>query len=92
MVLCGVLERDTIAHQWCIDLSRLAGMAPASVLVEIMNEDGTKARLPQLLEIASKFDLKIISIKDLIEYRVHKESLINREEIVEMPTEHGDLL
>lgn len=75
-----------------IDLSRLAGMAPASVLVEIMNEDGTMARLPELLEIAAKFNLKIVSIKDLIEYRVQKESLIVREEVVDMPTEHGDFM
>ena len=61
-----------------IDLARLAGFEPAGVIVEILNEDGTMARLPQLLEIADKFDLKIVSIEDLIKYRIKNESLIDR--------------
>ncbi len=72
-----------------IDLATLAGLQPAGVLIEILNEDGTMARLPQLREIADKFNLKLISIKDLIEYRLKKESLIKREIGVQMPTEHG---
>jgi 3,4-dihydroxy 2-butanone 4-phosphate synthase / GTP cyclohydrolase II len=73
-----------------VDLSRLAGFKEAGVLVEIMNEDGTMARLPQLHEIAKKFDLKIITIKDLIAYRLSKESLIQEEVSVQMPTKYGD--
>ncbi|MBC8146544.1 MAG: bifunctional 3,4-dihydroxy-2-butanone-4-phosphate synthase/GTP cyclohydrolase II [Bacteroidetes bacterium] len=72
-----------------IDLARLAGLHPSGVLVEIMNEDGTMARLPNLVKIAKKFNLKIVTIKDLIEYRLKTESLITREEIVDLPTEHG---
>jgi len=84
----GVLRRA--GHtQATIDLARLAGFEPAGVLVEIMNEDGSMARLPQLLEIAKKHDLKIISIKDLIEYRLKTESLIEREVSVKMPTKYG---
>ena len=75
----GVLRR-TGHTEATIDLARLAGFEPVGVLVEIMNEDGTMARLPQLRKIADKFDLKIISIKDLIEYRLKTDSLI--EEIV----------
>ncbi len=71
----GVLRR-TGHTEATIDLARLAGFEAAGVLVEIMNEDGTMARLPQLREIAKKFDLKIISIRDLIEYRLKKDSLI----------------
>ena len=71
----GVLRR--IGHtEATIDLARLAGFEPAGVLVEIMNEDGTMARLPQLLEIAAKFNVKIISIEDLIEYRLKQDSLV----------------
>jgi 3,4-dihydroxy 2-butanone 4-phosphate synthase / GTP cyclohydrolase II len=84
----GVLRRSGHTEA-TIDLARLAGLEPAGVLVEIMNEDGTMARLPQLLEIAKKFDLKIISIKDLIEYRVKHETLIQEEERVQMPTKYG---
>jgi 3,4-dihydroxy 2-butanone 4-phosphate synthase / GTP cyclohydrolase II len=73
-----------------VDLSRLAGFKEAGVLVEIMNEDGTMARLPQLHEIAKKFDLKIITIKDLIAYRLSKESLIQEEVSVQMPTQYGE--
>ena len=85
----GVLRRAGHTEA-AIDLARLAGFEAAGVIVEIMNEDGTMARLPQLVEIAKKFDLKLVSIKDLIEYRVKHESLIEREIRVNMPTEHGD--
>ncbi|MBP1651944.1 MAG: 3,4-dihydroxy-2-butanone 4-phosphate synthase [Bacteroidetes bacterium] len=85
----GVLRR-TGHTEATIDLARLAGFEPAGVLVEIMNEDGSMARLPELKEIAVKFDLKLISIKDLIEYRLKKESLIEEEVRVQMPTEYGD--
>ena len=84
----GVLRR-TGHTEATVDLARLAGFAPAGVLVEIMNEDGTMARLPQLLEIAKKFDLKIISIKDLIEYRLATDSLIEEIVRVDMPTKYG---
>ena len=85
----GVLRRSGHTEA-TIDLARLAGFEPAGVLVEIMNEDGSMARLPQLFEIAKKFDLKIISIKDLIEYRLKKESLIELEVSVNMPTKYGN--
>lgn len=85
----GVLRRSGHTEA-TVDLARLAGFPPAGVLVEIMNDDGTMARLPQLMEIAKKFDLKIISIKDLIEYRLHTESLIEEEVRVKMPTKHGE--
>jgi 3,4-dihydroxy 2-butanone 4-phosphate synthase / GTP cyclohydrolase II len=84
----GVLRR-TGHTEATIDLARLAGFEPAGVLVEIMNEDGTMARLPQLTEIANKFDLKIISIKDLIEYRLKTDSLIEEIVRVDMPTKYG---
>jgi 3,4-dihydroxy 2-butanone 4-phosphate synthase / GTP cyclohydrolase II len=84
----GVLRRSGHTEA-AIDLARLAGLEPAGVLIEILNEDGTMARLPQLFEIAKKFDLKLVSIKDLIEYRLTKESLIKREIGVDMPTEWG---
>jgi 3,4-dihydroxy 2-butanone 4-phosphate synthase/GTP cyclohydrolase II len=84
----GVLRR--IGHtEATVDIARLAGMEPAGVLVEIMNDDGTMARLPELKEIAKQFDLKIITIKDLISYRLAKESLIEEEVRVQMPTKHG---
>ena len=73
-----------------IDLARLAGCEPAGVLVEIMNEDGTMARLSQLRDIAQKFDLKLISIKELIEYRLKTDTLIEEIVRVEMPTKYGD--
>jgi 3,4-dihydroxy 2-butanone 4-phosphate synthase/GTP cyclohydrolase II len=85
----GVLRRAGHTEA-TIDLAVLAGMQPAGVLVEIMNEDGSMARLPQLLDIAQKFSLKIISIKDLIEYRLNKESLVKEEVRVEMPTRYGN--
>jgi len=84
----GVLRR-TGHTEATIDLARLAGFAPAGVLVEIMNEDGTMARLPELQEIAKKFSLKIISIKDLIEYRLKTDSLIEEIVKVDMPTKFG---
>jgi 3,4-dihydroxy 2-butanone 4-phosphate synthase/GTP cyclohydrolase II len=84
----GVLRRAGHTEA-TIDLARLAGFDEAGVLVEIMNEDGTMARLPQLFELAKKFDLKLISIKDLIEYRLKKETLIQEEEKVQMPTKFG---
>jgi len=84
----GVLRR-TGHTEATVDLARLAGMEPAGVLVEIMNDDGTMARLPELMKIAEKFDLKIISIKDLIAYRLEKESLIEEIVRVKMPTKHG---
>lgn len=84
----GVLRRSGHTEA-TIDLSRLAGFAPAGVLVEIMNEDGSMARLPQLKEIAKRFDLKLVSIKDLIEYRLQQETLIKEEVRVKMPTRYG---
>ena len=85
----GVLRRAGHTEA-TIDLARLAGFDPAGALVEIMNEDGSMARLPQLVEIAQKFDLKIISIKDLIEYRLMTESMIEMEVSVNMPTKFGN--
>lgn len=85
----GVLRR-TGHTEATIDLARLAGFEPAGVLVEIMNEDGSMARLPQLLEIAKRFSLKLISIKDLIEYRLRTETLIEEEVRVQMPTKYGN--
>lgn len=85
----GVLRRAGHTEA-AIDFARLAGFQPAGAIVEIMNEDGTMARLPQLKEIAKRFDLKIVTIKDLIAYRIKNESLINREVEVQLPTEYGD--
>ena len=85
----GVLRR-TGHTEATIDLARLAGFEPAGVLVEVMNEDGTMARLPQLIEIAKKFNLRIISIKDLIDYRLKSDSLIEELVRVNMPTKFGD--
>src|ERR1700754_353420 len=85
----GVLRRAGHTEA-TIDLARLAGFEPAGVLVEILNEDGTLARLPQLLEIAAKHGLKIITIEDLIAYRMKEESLIQREVEVNMPTIYGN--
>lgn len=84
----GVLRRAGHTEA-AIDLSRLAGMEPAGVLVEIMNEDGTMARLPELSEIARQWNLKLVSIKDLIEYRLHSDSLIEEIVTVDMPTKYG---
>ncbi len=85
----GVLRRAGHTEA-AVDLSRLAGFEPAGVIVEILNEDGTMARLPQLMEIAQRFDLKIVSIEDLIEYRIKNESLIERVVDVKMPTGYGN--
>lgn len=84
----GVLRRAGHTEA-TVDIARLAGLEPAGVLVEIMNEDGTMARLPQLIEISKKLNLKIISIKDLIEYRLNKDSLIEELVSVDMPTKYG---
>jgi 3,4-dihydroxy 2-butanone 4-phosphate synthase/GTP cyclohydrolase II len=84
----GVLRRSGHTEA-AIDFARLSGFKPAGVLVEIMNDDGTMARLPDLKKVADRFHLKLVSIKDLIEYRVRKETLINRETEVDMPTEFG---
>ena len=85
----GVLRRAGHTEA-VVDLARLAGFEPGGVLVEIMNDDGSMARLPELMEIARKFDFKIISIKDLIEYRIKSDSLIEEIVRVEMPTQFGD--
>ncbi len=85
----GVLRRAGHTEA-TVDLARLAGFHPAGVLVEVLNEDGSMARLPQLMETAARFNLKLISIKDLIEYRVRNESLIERQIRVDMPTEWGN--
>jgi len=85
----GVLRRPGHTEA-TIDLARLAGLRPAGTLVEIMNEDGSMARLPDLAEIAEEHDLKLISIKDLIQYRMKHETLIEREIEVQMPTMYGN--
>ncbi len=85
----GVLRRAGHTEA-AIDLARLAGFEPAGCIVEILNEDGTMARLPDLMIVAKKFDLKVVTIKDLISYRLKNESLIKREISVQMPTAYGD--
>ena len=85
----GVLRRSGHTEA-AVDLARLAGLYPAGVLVEIMNEDGTMARMPELVRIAEKFGLKIITIRDLIAYRLQRESLIERGVEVHLPTRYGD--
>ena len=84
----GVLRRSGHTEA-AIDLCKMAGLYPAGALMEIMNDDGTMARLPQLVEFAEKWHLKIISIKDMIAYRLQKESLVERGQEVDMPTEWG---
>ena len=84
----GVLRRSGHTEA-TIDLCKLSGLYPAGALMEIMNDDGTMARLPQLLEFAAKHDLKVISIKDMIAYRLQRESLISVGQTVDMPTEYG---
>ena len=84
----GVLRRAGHTEA-AVDLARLAGLYPVGALIEIMNDDGTMARLPQLFDIADKFNLKIISIADLIAYRIRTESLIEKGVEVDMPTAHG---
>ena len=85
----GVLRR-TGHTEAAIDFARLAGLEPAGVIVEIMNEDGTMARLPQLLEVAKNFDLKIVSIEDLVAYRMEHDSLIEKKEDFNIQTRFGD--
>ncbi|MDT0688228.1 3,4-dihydroxy-2-butanone-4-phosphate synthase [Salegentibacter sp. F188] len=84
----GVLRR-TGHTEAAIDFARLAGYAPAGVIVEIMNEDGTMARLPQLIDVARKFDLKIVSIEDLVAYRMQHDSLIEKKEDFDVETRFG---
>lgn len=84
----GVLRRSGHTEA-AIDLCKMAGLYPAGALMEIMNEDGTMARLPELMKMAQEWNLKVISIKDMIEYRLKKESLIEVGEEVDMPTEYG---
>jgi 3,4-dihydroxy 2-butanone 4-phosphate synthase/GTP cyclohydrolase II len=84
----GVLRR-TGHTEAAIDFARLAGFKPAGVIVEIMNEDGSMARLPQLVEVAKKFDLKLVSIEDLVAYRMQHDSLIVKKEDFEMETRFG---
>ena len=84
----GVLRR-TGHTEAAIDLPRLAGLKPAGVIVEIMNEDGSMARVPDLIKVAKKFDLKIISIEDLVAYRMEHDSLIEKEEDFEINTRFG---
>ncbi|MHC9090074.1 3,4-dihydroxy-2-butanone-4-phosphate synthase [Tenacibaculum sp. IMCC1] len=85
----GVLRR-TGHTEAAIDFARLAGLEPAGVIVEIMNEDGTMARLPQLMKVAKKFDLKIVSIEDLVAYRMEHDSLIEKKEDFNIQTRFGD--
>lgn len=84
----GVLRR-TGHTEAAIDFARLAGLKPAGVIVEIMNEDGTMARLPQLIEVAKKFDIKIVSIEDLVAYRMEHDSLIKKKEDFDIETRFG---
>jgi 3,4-dihydroxy 2-butanone 4-phosphate synthase/GTP cyclohydrolase II len=84
----GVLRRAGHTEA-AVDLARMAGLTPAGVLIEIMNDDGTMARLPELIQIAKHFQLKIVSIKDLINYRLQSESLIERGDEVFLPTKNG---
>ena len=85
----GVLRR-TGHTEAAIDLARMAGFEPAGCIVEILNDDGTMARLPELLEIARRFDLKVISIEDLVAYRMATERIVERQVDVQLPTTHGD--
>lgn len=87
----GVLERAGHTEA-TVDLARLAGLFPAGIICEIMNDDGTMARLPQLEKVAEKFDLKIVTIKDIIKYRRRTEKLVRRVAEVNLPTPHGDFL
>ena len=85
----GVLRR-TGHTEAAVDFARLAGFQPAGILVEILNEDGTMARLPQLAEVAKKYDLKLVSIEDLVAYRMQHDSLIDKKEQFELKTRFGD--
>ena len=84
----GVLQRAG-QTEGSVDLARLAGLYPAGVICEVMNDDGTMARVPELTEFARKFQLKIITVKDLIAYRVKKESLVRRVAVTKLPTSYG---
>jgi 3,4-dihydroxy 2-butanone 4-phosphate synthase/GTP cyclohydrolase II len=85
----GVLRR-TGHTEAAVDMARLAGLEPAGLIVEILNEDGTMARLPQLRQIAKRFDLKLVSIEDLVAYRMRTERLVERQVDVQLPTVRGD--
>jgi len=85
----GVLKRAGHTEA-AVDLARLAGLEPVGVICEIMNDDGTMARLPQLIEFAKKFDLKIMTIKDLIRYRHMRDKLVEKVSTVQLPTEYGN--
>ncbi|MBR6748990.1 MAG: bifunctional 3,4-dihydroxy-2-butanone-4-phosphate synthase/GTP cyclohydrolase II [Bacteroidaceae bacterium] len=85
----GVLARAGHTEA-AVDLARLSGLYPAAALIEIINEDGTMARLPQLYEIAKKYDMKLIAIADLIKYRLQREAVVERGDEVAMPTEYGE--
>jgi len=85
----GVLRRAGHTEA-AIDLARLAGLEPAGVIVEIMNEDGSMARLPELIELSKKLDLKLICIQDLINYRMDQEDYVREEIRVKMPTKYGE--
>ena len=85
----GVLRRAGHTEA-AVDLARLSGLYPAAALIEIMNEDGTMARMPDLLKVSEKFGIKIITIRDLIEYRLKKESIVEKGESANLPTKYGD--
>ena len=85
----GVLRRAGHTEA-AVDLARLSGLYPAAALIEIMNEDGTMARMPDLLKVSEKFGIKIITIRDLIEYRLKKESIVEKGESAHLPTKYGD--
>ncbi len=85
----GVLQRAG-QTEGSVDLARLAGLTPAGVICEIMNDDGTMSRVPQLMEFAKRHHMKIVTIKDLIAYRVKKESLVKRAAVTKLPTAYGD--
>src|SRR5256886_17239616 len=85
----GVLRRAGHTEA-AVDLARLAGCSPAGVICEVMNEDGGMAPVPELIQLAGAHGLKILTIKDLIEYRVRKEKLVRRVATTRLPTEFGD--
>lgn len=85
----GVLRRAGHTEA-SVDLARLAGLNPAGVLCEIMNDDGTMARVPQLMEIAKRFGLRIVTIEDLIHYRMTRENLVKKVVVTKLPTQYGD--
>lgn len=87
----GVIRRAGHTEA-AVDLARLSGLQPAATLIEIMNEDGTMARMPQLIEKSKEFGIKIITIKDLIAYRLQTESLVEKGETVHLPTKYGDFM